>query len=252
MMAVSADLVRTGIRALPRRIYKHPPIVEVILDISVQPVEGPTERLDRLFDLLCEVPEDDLAEARARALFTSDGKTGYSLRDPERGFSVRAFVDRLGFARSGQYSRWEDFRDEAKKVWDYYLDAISPVTIKRASLRYINRLNLPKNPSVDLAAYLNVLPKLAEGFAPMLSGFTFEVKMPQPDMQNTVVVVREAAVSTQDASSGSIILDIEVIHGLNIPAQAERDFLQALEDMHERANQTFESAITDRVRELIA
>jgi uncharacterized protein (TIGR04255 family) len=253
VMALSADIVRPIARAHARRIYSRPPIVEAILDISVQPADGVSaERLDHFFDLLCEIPENRLLEARNAARVTVDGKTGYSLRDPERGFSVRAFLDRLGFARSGQYSRWEDFRDEGKKVWGYYRDAASPVTVKRASLRYVNRLNLPKDPSVNLASYLNVVPKLAEGFAPMLSGFTFEVKMPQPDMQNTVVVVREAAVTASDPSEGSIVLDIEVIRGLNISSQAQNDFWKVLEDLHDRANHTFESAITDKVRELIA
>ena len=248
-MAVSAELLQSETHRLPRRIYRKPPIVEVVLDISVVSAKSVSvDHLDKLFRTLCELPDnEDIKSAR----FTLEGKIGYTLRDAERGFSVRAFVDRLGFARSGQYTRWEDFRDEAKKIWDVYIDATSPSATQRASLRYVNRLDLPKHPSVDLASYLNVLPKLAEGFAPMLSGFTFEVKMPQPDMPNTVVVLREAALTNADPSSASIILDIEVVRGFDISHQADKDLWKALEDMHDRANQTFESAITDRVRAMM-
>ncbi len=249
-MAASISLLESESRRLPRRFYRKPPIVEVVLDISVIPAESVSvESLDKLFRTVCDVPEDEDAEG---ARFTLDGKVGYAMRDPERGFSVRAFLDRFGFARSGQYTRWEDFRDEARKIWDLYVDVTIPKETKRASLRYVNRLDLPKHPSVDLASYLNVLPKLAEGFAPMLSGFTFEVKMPQPDMPHTVVVLREAALTSNDAASASILLDIEVVRGFDLSHQSAADLWNALEDMHDRANHTFESAITDKVRAIIS
>lgn len=262
---VSADLALA--HASPdreRQFYSRPPLVEVVLDIGVTPADDfAAERLDELTEAICEANADDQVSAPVPAsAFVSDrsavrlpdGRAPYAFVDPDRKFAVRATHARFGVSKQhsqdAPYERFEVVRDETAKLWNLYVASTKPQVVKRLSLRYVNRLDFPREPSIQLESYLRVVPRLSEGLAPMLSGYTLELKMPQPDMPSTLVVMRQATVSPPEGQFGSILLDIEVVRGVKL-SPSSHDVWNAFQELHDRANFTFESTITDKLRALI-
>lgn len=239
-----------GVQA--RRIYGKPPIVEVVLDVSLRPRESfKFEELSRFREQLLAGATPELQVEDSEGDDDESVPEAVQLVDEENGFRIFADGARFVFSRHQKYSRWEDFRDEAKRIWPLYANVAKPSAVTRASLRYVNRLDLPMEPQIDLTEYLNVTPRLAAGFTPSVSGFSLEVKMPQPDLPQTIVIVREASVKASQPKIGSVILDIEVARVMELANATGSEFWDVLELLHDRANQTFECAITDSVREII-
>jgi uncharacterized protein (TIGR04255 family) len=86
-------------------------------------------------------------------------------------FNRNAFV----FSRLGQYDSWEQFREEAKRLWEIYSRANDGKEAINVTVRYINKLFIPEG--VDPETYVRAFPKLPDEISSPIDDLFMRVGM---------------------------------------------------------------------------
>ena len=69
---------------------------------------------------------------------SAGGPDGYLFTSVDGRQVVQARLDGFTFSRLKPYDKWESLRDEARELWQHYVQIASPETVTRVALRYIN------------------------------------------------------------------------------------------------------------------
>src|SRR5688572_5176260 len=159
------------------------PIKEAILDIRAKlPVSVDADRLLSLHPRFAgqypskqvrrkwegEIRVGDNAQPEARS--TVSEIDGYLFRSSDDTRIVQYRLDGFTFNRLRPYDNWESFRDEAKRLWNIYIEALMPEQITRIALRYINQMLIP-TPIVNFDDYLTAGPVVPEKLPQQVSSF---------------------------------------------------------------------------------
>jgi uncharacterized protein (TIGR04255 family) len=238
--------------------YPHAPITEAIIDIRIR--EADSSKLTQL-DALSEQLKADYPTrvnrnyAQGRFEFgkeisttASQNPVGYLFKSTDEKDICQARLDGFTLSRLAPYESWDPFRNEARRLWKIYEDALKPEEIVRLAVRYINRIEIPL-PIDDLSDYLRIYPEIPEGQPnTSLSGLFMKVSIPQEDI-NATCMITEALEKSRTPKTASIILDIDLYRDQTIP-QAYEEMWDYFEMLHDRKNVIFESCITNKSREL--
>jgi uncharacterized protein (TIGR04255 family) len=237
------------------RRYSRAPITEAIIDFQVElPEDIELSDLERCQDpayprkKALPVLGDQVALGKEAAtspparqvgfLFASaDGKQLFQARS--NGFTVH---------RLGPYEGWEPFRNEARRLWDIYRQAVRPQKVARVAVRYINRLDLP-SPVEEIRDYLRTSPEVSPDLPQGLEGFFMQLAIPQRDITSTLLL-REMAVPPAAPGVASVVLDVDLFRSEDIPAD-DAEIWAFIENLRARKNAIFQACITDRTREVI-
>ncbi|MCU0551858.1 MAG: TIGR04255 family protein [Leptolyngbya sp. Prado105] len=241
-----------------RRYYSKAPITEALIDLRVSlPSEATLAELNHLFSLInAEYPNQE-AQLFVQSQVTAGASVGatanqtqvgyvYSTSDRKQAFS--ACLDGFTFSRLAPYDRWEIFRDEAKRLWSIYQDAVQPTAINRLAVRYINRLDIPL-PISDLKDFLRTFPEVSADLPEGLSGYFMQLQIPQEDI-GAMVVINQAMIPSSTPEVLSVLLDIDVFQDYS--SLRDNSFWDYLEKLHTKVDKVFEACITDETRELIS
>ena len=247
-----------------RRIFKSPPVSEVILDLQFQD-EVPADQLRHLPrkisgslgdpKLVMRVSNFALVSPR-RIQHQDPGASPwgweFSGNDPERLVTVAATRITQNLLRSedwpsGEYVGWEVNLARFCELLKVVSSLFSGLKIRRAGLRYINRVASEKG--ADLADWFTVVP------APLkpvkkLWDFTFTrtwesgIDFPQ---HSATVTLTKSDLPDEDmaAERFGVMLDIDVF---NLWVQHAPDFDSVpewFEEAHQFENRIFESCITE-------
>ena len=237
--------------------YSRAPIVEAMIDIRVAP--QPEMSLLDMADGLRHLQED---YPHRESLFESgmffshedappfgwNEGVRYASQNQERVFQARTD----GFTLSvlpETYTCWADLRDEARKLWDAYVQVQKPEEITRVAVRYVNRFELPAER--PLSDFLTLQPN----FAPSLgekNAFQLRMQFPQPELEATLLITQQTLTSQTPQSFQQILLDIDLFRD-KIPWKIEQNeqIWEFIEELRNRKNSVFESCITDETRRLI-
>ena len=244
--------------------YAKAPLTEALIDVRVAvPDElgltelakirvGEEERYpneSRAFKLTSHVEIN--AEQASSSTAARQVQVGFVYRSADGLQVCQVRLDGFTFSRLAPYDRWETLRDEARRLWSLYRQAVQPQKITRVAVRYINRLDLPvpKEEGLDFKVYLRTGPEVSPVLPQGLSGFFMQMQMPQQDLQAHLVLT-EAMVPPSGPDVASVLLDIDLFREVDVPQ--DEDGLWALfETFRQRKNTTFEGCITDRLREMI-
>jgi uncharacterized protein (TIGR04255 family) len=152
---------------------KNPPIVEAVIGISVPRLaEGILEQLKELAAQMLELNyQGPTPVSQSNFQFViKEGQSSVENRDFLLGWrfdskdklhSVQFKIDGFVFSRLGSYQTWEQFRGEAKKLWDLYYRVIAPTELAEFGVRYINKVFIPQGEQVS--DYLTVYPYIPQG-----------------------------------------------------------------------------------------
>ena len=241
-----------------RSHYSRAPITEAVIDLRVELLpEATLAEFSNMYDCIeanypkCEnllVFEGQMmvgASVGATAIQTQIGYT-YSSADGKQ--IVQARRDGFAFSRLAPYENWETFQAEAKRLWATYQSVIHPKLVNRLAVRYVNRLDLPL-PLHDLKEYLQTVPEVAPGPFQALSGYFMQLQIPQPDIAASLVL-NQAIIPPPTPDVVAILLDLDLFQDISSPRD-ETFIWYALEQLHTRLDEVFESCITDNTRELI-
>jgi len=238
------------------RHYSKPPIAEAILDFQVTLPAGKgmadleslgTGETARYPNKSTHKRSIDILQSRAVADITPQTILVFKSIDEKQVFEVHG--QGFSFHRLAPYDRWETFRNEAQRLWTIYRTVAQPTQITRLAVRYVNRLDLPGGPRLDLKQYFRTFPAISPELPQTVAGLFMQLEIPQNDIGATLLLT-QALAKPSPASTAPIIIDIDLIRTANLPT-GESDVWHIIEQLHTRHNEIFESCITDQTRELI-
>jgi uncharacterized protein (TIGR04255 family) len=241
--------------------YPRAPITEAVLDIRVEARLG--LEVDDLLPLKEEMRAvygdiEDQFELHAQQPGNKGSPDPPAVSTKKIGFRARRAKDSLyqaqiaafSFHKLAPYDRWASFESEARRIWSLYREVARPVSITRLGLRYINRIDIPAPPPIELSDYLKAYIHFSDELpeTQTMSSFFFQVHLPQPDIGG-LCVINSGALPTSPPNNASILLDIDVFKWNDAP-QSEREVWPFFETLRQRKNSIFEACITPRAQEL--
>lgn len=244
-----------------QKLLKNAPITEALLDIRVRP--STQTELSRLAAFQDDIRERYPSKQQRVSwqssiqfkpgtppeMETAGGPEGYVFFSADGRQAVQSRINGFSFSRMRPYESWSALRGEARELWEHYVRVVSPESVTRIALRYINRIELPL-PIRDFKDWFTTVPEVAPGLPQGLASFFMRLVLPEP-ATGVVAIITEAL----EAPSGGDDKQLPVI--LDIDAFAERSFEVStdelwnhFEKLREFKNKAFFESITDRARRL--
>lgn len=241
------------------RHYSRAPITEAIIDLRVTlPEQFTVEDLADIHFLIKDrFPTKEPIHTGSLTFQTgpsikidaSREQHGFLFRSEDGLKIFQAKLSGFTFNRLAPYTTWEDFRSDARRLWEIYKSVCKPSSVVRVAVRFINRLDLP-GPVVDFKHYLQTLPEIAPNLPQGLSGFFMQLQIPQEDL-NSMLIINEAFTPSTSPEIVSVILDFDLFRE-QVWQSNDEGIWKFLEELRHRKNLVFEESITDKTRELIA
>lgn len=180
---------------------------------------------------------------------------GFRFTDQNKQQSLQVRFDGFRFSAFPPYDRWETFRDEARRLWKLYSSIARVESVTRVAVRYINRIDVPIEGTVQLEDYLRTYPEVSKDMPDegTIGNFFMQLQQWQEDL-NCMLIVNEAPVPPPDEGITSFQLDFDLFREqFEEPWQMDEEAAvwEFLEQLHDRKNKVFEASITDATRRLI-
>jgi uncharacterized protein (TIGR04255 family) len=196
------------------------PIVEAVIEIKVRLTSAtdqsylttfrqqlaqrfPYDRDLKFFRAFLEVDPDKGPQQALEA-----GTLGVRLESEDRKWVIQARVDGISVSRLAPYECWESLREQMETVWPIYTKALSPESVVRLGVRYINRVELPSE-AIDFDKVLTKGPAIPDKLPQALSEFYSRLVIPDPDEHATLVIVQSLDPPSPGGTLLGIILDID-------------------------------------------
>lgn len=240
-------------------LLKNAPIVEAIIDIRIKKrsefdvklVEHLHDKIREsypniapqlMFETKFEFKKDEIPASKMKEPIIN----GYMFTTLDKKQVFQARLDGFTFNRLKPYEKWNNFRDEAKKLWEIYKELIMP-EVTRIALRYVNKFDIPI-PSTALGEYLNAPPIIPKGLPEGMLGFLTRVIIYEPEIKANAVItqVLEQIVENKFAS---IILDIDAFFQQEEGIK-EDEIWHIYENLKDLKNKIFFLSITEKTKEL--
>jgi uncharacterized protein (TIGR04255 family) len=146
--------------------------------------------------------------------------------------------------RLAPYDKWEAFKPRIEQALKVYRDIAQPTGLDRIGLRYINRLSIPGDKAV-VEDYFNFYPHLQSPLPQYMVDFNCFTRLQFDDLPASLNLVLRHDRSVKNAVG--VILDLDIYTDA-----AELDCaIDWVEGAHQRLDDTYRSAITDRTRALL-
>ena len=242
---------------IEKRHLPHAPIKEALIDIQVAfPEKVTVEALNSKYAQIADqYPKHETLQRGEFGLHNENGQpttvtightiAGYRYSS-EDGHRVAQFrVDGFTFSQLEPYNTWDEMKKEAARLWEVYVDAVSPDPITRVSTRYINILKLPLN--TELKEYLEAPPTIPAGLNQELGSFLTRVDIHDPTIEARGFLTQ--ALEGVHDDYAPIVLDIDVFVTKEFDPR-EDNLWQCLEQLRDFKNTVFFESITDKAVEL--
>lgn len=233
----------------------HPPIEQAAIEVIVTPPQVDFADLDKVVaalaadypkktDIRRQAIQVQLAHADGpQGQFEDLGQFGWQLfsNDGRRGIQVR--TDGVLLTQRGEYEDWESCYEDFHKAVVTYFEALKPERVRRASSRFINKLEL--KPGVAIEDLIKVPLPMPTGFddvkiANMASRISFQD--PETGLQGTLILMA-------DGAQPALILDIDVADLEPGPLSAT-DLKDRFDRLREFKNRIFRQSLTDKQLEV--
>jgi uncharacterized protein (TIGR04255 family) len=172
---------------------------------------------------------------------------GFVSNDKQKGIEVRK--DGFTFKHCSPYPGWDDFKDSASKMWDLYCQIARPTQIHLLALRYINKIDIPSTPGLEIGDYLRTFAEISTELPQKPSSWFVHLQIPGVE-DGSNIFITQAIVPPRSPDMLSIALDINLVKE-GILSEEFPHIWQKFNLMHEDADRVFEASISDLTRELI-
>ncbi len=189
--------METPQRGRHRLSLKNPPIVEAVLGLYIgrlpesiiDSFRSCTDKLKSLgYSRLDPLTQHEMKlrfDEGVSSLDREDSPHGLRFTGEDGIHVVQFNRDSFVFSRLGHYESWEQFRNEARKVWEIYSLAAANPQVNRIGVRYINKLYIPDGAAVD--DYVLVLPKIPGAFSPAIQQMFMRLVLPIEDSRGQLI-----------------------------------------------------------------
>ncbi len=243
---------------LARHLNKAP-ITEALIDIQVvSPPDVDYTKLAPIVDRLARnYPKSDEQKSATLEIHVKSGELltpmtkgrilGYILRSADDKQVAQFRVNGFTFSRLRPYETWEQLRDEARRLWELYLDIATPQRVTRVAVRYINDLSIPL-PVEDFGDYITAPPPLPETLPQGVSSFLTRVVIREPSL-GADAIITQALDAIVKPDFAPIILDIDAFKVAEFTPRGA-DVWGTLEQLCVFKNKIFFESITEKAVEL--
>ena len=242
--------------------FPNAPITEALLDIRVKlPAQTDLAKLATFHDAIkqrypskqermawrghIEIQASPVAQVSQSA---AGGPDGYLFTSVDGRQVVQARLEGFTFSRLKPYDKWEALRDEARELWQHYVQIASPETVTRVALRYINRIEIPL-PMRDYKDYILTTPEIAPDLPQGLDSFFMRLVIPDPKAQAVAIVTETVEPIDESSNRLPLIFDIDVFRMAAFNVQ-DKSLWETLEQLHDLKNDIFFKSITPKAKEL--
>lgn len=242
-------------------VLKNAPITEAVIDIRVKlPSSADVKSIDLLFNKIKEhyptreeqrvselsfelKPNEDPIKASKSRIH------GYRYISVDKKQIFQARMDGFTLSRLHPYSEWNDFRDEAKRLWHFYKEIAKPDAITRVALRYINNLQMPF-PKNDFDEYLTAPPIVPKELPQGISSFLTRIVLTDPSLGVNAIITQalELVPPMTEMNRLPVILDIDVFKQ-DPKGMEEIDAWITIEQLRHFKNKIFDKSITPKLKE---
>lgn len=190
---------------------------------------------------------------------------GFQLRSTEKGIEhkVEPASPRIQFYKSDKtaliqvaqdlfvinqlkpYPTWNKFKPMIINGFNVYKEVANPKGFKRIGLRYINILNFPME-EIELKDYFRYYPHVPDNLPEPLGSFLTRIEFPYEKGKENLILSL-GSIIPQKPDNTSLVLDLD--YAMVSPEYISFDNISEwLEKAHERIENTFESCITEKLR----
>jgi len=167
---------------------------------------------------------------------------GFRLEDNPKNYVAQFTHTGIAFSRVQSYESWENFKTEALRVWDVFVELAEPQAIRRLGVRFINRILLKQDESIS--TYLTSEPYRLSGLEISPKSFFYQDTYQVSNYPYQINLVRTIQPNqTGSGSEQALIVDIDVF--TNEVSRIQEDLNQQLAEMRWLKNKIFFSNITN-------
>lgn len=240
------------------RQYRKPPILEATFECHFEPSESwSLASPASLFEhLKTDYPaEPTIISAGNLEVIAQEGAGLPSFRVlPQAQRYQFASLDGLHLVRIGQqllsvhvlapYPGWLAFRARIVQALQAYIEITKPIGVGRVSLRYVNQINLGKEPA-ELSDYFRIPFEPPEGLDFTVSSFFLRFEAIRPDRRKLI-----QSFASLPGETVAVILDLDLIREqFNGHADFDQSIMHEVDSLREIEQEAFEALITDKLRE---
>ena len=243
-------------RLRKRLRFKRPPIVEAVLAFNVnmlpEEVLGSFERLSDQMRAHGYGQSEPMWQHNLAIKFelgiSSSGednvlRLGVKFKSDDGLHAVQFNRTGVVFSRLGNYTSWDQFRNEAKKLWALYSEAASDPIVQSIGVRYINKLFLPTNEKVE--EYVTVWPHLPSGIAQRIDDLQMRLVLPLSDPEGRLVHT-QMLLPPEKEGFAALLFDNDFQFATSV--MTSQEIWQMLETVRDVKDDYFEHFTTDKMR----
>lgn len=241
----------------PRQL-SNPPLREALIDIRVvqedtfdpERVHGvrplvvgdyPTVQHQWVLEGQIHIGEDAQPVPPGRRRFN-----GLIFHDADSKQVAQFRVDGFSFSRLSPYTDWNDVFPEAMRLWQIYLDVLTPQYVSRVAVRYVNAIEV--SPPVELEEYFTAPPYIPDG-APTDALVNFLMRTTSTHSEWDVSVhLTHASEDVSTDGAVTIVLDLDVFKVVQLRPMEDQAVLESVFDqLRDVKNRMFFASITDEL-----
>lgn len=242
-------------------IFPNAPIVEALLDIRVElPKDIAFEKLESSFNfmkasfpgkkqsLTCHTGLTKSPTGELAIIPVSNVFNGFHFNSLDGTKVVQYRLDGFTFNKLKPYENWAKFRNEARSLWEKYLEIVKPLKIVRIALRYINQIEIPL-PFKDFEEYILTLPKLAPKLSQQVVSSSFmQFTIQNRDIEASAIITQTMKKPTP-VGKLPFILDIDAFK-LQIFGENKQQMWDEFEKLRTFKNDIFFNTITEKTMDM--
>jgi len=237
--------IRKGVR------FRKPPLVEALCEFHFQETATPSNIiLGRLYEKI----EEDFPtvethrgiglqaeeEGAPSTSIVMEETTRFISRDGTRLIQVGAGV--LAANQVKQYEDYSSFRVFIQETMDAYYEVAKPTGLRYIGLRYINRLEIAQDQSLEDVFHIGFT--IPEEFQSFPDPYNLQMEFMYHDQRDKLIVILATAPPHED-SPGAVILDFEYI--LVRPDEIGDKLLEWMDEAHGKIEDAFHACLTESV-----
>ncbi|MFG3714887.1 TIGR04255 family protein [Micromonospora sp. NPDC047730] len=246
----------------PNNKYTNPPVVEAVIDLRVSNSgEVPQEALATFASANEGYPEcEPLTEGNAvfvlgdePSVNIDDKATGFNFRSTSRHRLLTVLPHRFSIHEFAPYGGWDNFSQEALRLWRRYGKQFPGRPLTRIAVRYINKIEIEIDRPMRMEDYFHTYPAVSDDITEPMNSFFMRAGYTFPE-QRVAGSITQATIQASRPGVAAILLDIDVWrdHQFDIGATSDEELPEALEELRRVKNSLFEGCITNRLREMIS
>lgn len=240
--------------------FPNAPIKEALIDIRVNLPKTVTEETlaslhqrvrdsypqkkeRRIWKGAIELPPDKQGFLKS----TDQSVDGYFFLTEDGKHIVQYRKDGFTYNFLRPYTNWEDMRNEASRLWGFYLESTHPTLITRIALRYINIVEIPSM-MFNLNEYFTAPPSIPPNLPQTIENYsmTYTLKFPTENAKSLVTL---STPGTSYPDKTQIYFDIDVFREFEFLPPFE-NLWDKFENLRDIKNSIFFDSITENTKKL--